>query len=135
MTGAFSQANTPNCQLLVWNVSKNYLPGDIVTVSFQQGFSMIAQVTRFCIVLLFILSVPAQADVLKMPGDSVPQVASSPDAPERGMNKQQVEQAFGAPHSIEGPTGTPAIYRWNYPGFSVFFEHDYVLHSVVFADQ
>ena len=96
---------------------------------------MIAQVTRFCIVLIFILAGNGQADILKMPGDSVPQVATSPDAPERGMSKLQVEQTHGAPQSIEGPIGSPPIFRWNYPGFSVFFEQNYVLHSVVFADK
>ena len=57
---------------------------------------MFAQVTRFCIVLIFILAGSAHADVLKMPGDTMPQVATSPGAPERGMSKNQVEQAYGA---------------------------------------
>ena len=96
---------------------------------------MIAQVTRFCTLLSFIVPCIAQADVLKMPGDNAPQVVSNPSAPARGMNKQQVEQQFGSPQSIQGPTGTPPIYRWNYPDYSVFFEQDYVIHSVVFADQ
>lgn len=96
---------------------------------------MIAQVTRFCIVLIFILAGSAHADVLKMPGDTMPQVATSPGAPERGMSKYQVEQAYGAPQSIEGPIGSPPIYRWDYPGYSVYFEQNYVLHSVVFTDK
>ena len=96
---------------------------------------MIAQVTHFCIVLIFILVSFAHADVLMMPGDSAPQVATSANAPERGMSKLEVEQTFGAPQSIEGPIGSPPIYRWNYPEFSVFFEQNYVLHAVVFADK
>ena len=95
------------------------MPGDIVIVSFKQDSSMIAQVTRFCI----------------MPGDTMPQVATSPGAPERGMSKYQVEQAYGAPQSIEGPIGSPPIYRWDYPGYSVYFEQNYVLHSVVFTGK
>lgn len=91
---------------------------------------MIAQAIRYCIALSFVVALSAQADVIKMPSKS-PQVVTSESAPVRGMTKSQVESNFGAPMSISGPTGTPAIYRWDYPDYSVFFEHNYVLHSVV----
>ena len=91
---------------------------------------MIAQAIRYCIALSLVVAFGAQADVIKMPSKS-PQVISSDSAPVRGMTKHQVESKFGSPLSASGPTGSPAIYRWDYPGYSVFFEHNYVLHSVV----
>lgn len=91
---------------------------------------MIAQAIRYCIAFSLVVSFTAQADVIKMPSES-PQVITSNSAPVRGMTKSQVESNFGSPMSISGPTGQPAIYRWDYPDYSVFFEHNYVLHSVV----
>ncbi|MFK7794294.1 MAG: hypothetical protein AB8B89_02985 [Gammaproteobacteria bacterium] len=91
---------------------------------------MIAQAIRYCIAFSLVIVVTAQADVIKMPSES-PQVVTSNSAPARGMTKSQVESNFGSPTAISGPTGQPAIYRWDYPGYSVFFEHNYVLHSVV----
>ena len=108
--------------------------GDIVNIPLQQDLSMIAQVTRICIAFSLIFSVSALADVIKMPSES-PQVLTSDSAPARGMTKNQVEANFGAPHSIIGPIGDPAIYRWDYAQYSVFFEHNYVLHSVVTSSK
>jgi hypothetical protein len=103
---------------------------DIVTTTLKQELSMIAQAIRYCIALSLVVAFGAQADVIKMPSKS-PQVITSDSAPVRGMTKNQVESNFGSPMSISGPTGKPAIYRWDYPSYSVFFEHNYVLHSVV----
>lgn len=91
---------------------------------------MITQVTRYCISFCLVFAVTAQADVIKMPASS-PQIVTSDAAPVRGMTKQQVESSYGSPMSASGPVGTPAIYRWDYPDYSVFFEHNYVIHSVV----
>jgi hypothetical protein len=46
-----------------------------------------------------------------------------------------VEQKFGAPvakHAAVGGASAhqPPITRWDYTGFSVFFERDRVIHSV-----
>ena len=95
---------------------------------------MIAQVIRLCIVSSLIWLTTVQADVIKMPGEA-PQVISNNASPLRGMTKNQVESKFGAPHSKIGPVGEPAIYRWDYARYSVFFENNYVLHSVVYTDK
>jgi hypothetical protein len=95
---------------------------------------MISKVIRYCIVFSLVFTFAAQADVIKMPSQS-PQIITSDSAPVRGMTKSQVEARFGSPTSISGPTGKPAIYRWDYPSYSVFFEHNYVLHSVVTASN
>jgi hypothetical protein len=42
----------------------------------------------------------------------------------------QVQAKFGAPVTKHDAVGLPPITRWDYPGFSVFFEHDRVIDSV-----
>lgn len=51
--------------------------------------------------------------------------------PRRAMTMVQVERRYGAPRSRHNAVGEPPITRWDYPGFSVFFEHNLVLHTVV----
>ncbi len=51
--------------------------------------------------------------------------------PKGGETMSQVETRFGKPKAIKGPVGDPPITRWDYPKFSVFFEYDRVIHSVV----
>ena len=51
--------------------------------------------------------------------------------PVRGTTMSAVEAKFGAPVSRHDTVGTPPITRWDYAGFSVFFEHDIVIDSVV----
>jgi hypothetical protein len=55
--------------------------------------------------------------------------------PRRGMHMTQVERQFGAPTTRHPAVGKPPITRWDYPEFSVFFEHDIVLHTVVPGDH
>lgn len=55
--------------------------------------------------------------------------------PDKGMSMSAVEKRFGEPsqkHAAVGGTGgkQPPITRWDYPGFSVFFERDLVIHAV-----
>lgn len=79
-------------------------------------------------------ALPASADVLLV--DTL-QAASSTPTPARGVNMSQVRSQFGSPvteHptvSVSGPASQPPITRWDYSGFSVFFERDRVVHSVV----
>jgi len=55
------------------------------------------------------------------------------NCPGRGMTMKTVEAKFGAPQERHPAVGAPPISRWDYPTFSVFFEHEYVIHSVVNA--
>jgi outer membrane protein assembly factor BamE (lipoprotein component of BamABCDE complex) len=52
-------------------------------------------------------------------------------APGRGMTMDQVAAKFGAPATKVPAVGRPPITRWDYPGFVVYFEHNYVIHSVI----
>jgi hypothetical protein len=53
--------------------------------------------------------------------------------PKRGVTMSQVEAKFGQPVTKHDAVGQPPITRWDYPGFSVFFEHDRVIHAVTTA--
>jgi hypothetical protein len=50
--------------------------------------------------------------------------------PVRGSTMATVEARFGAPQSRHEAVGSPPITRWDYAGFSVFFEKDRVIHAV-----
>jgi hypothetical protein len=41
-----------------------------------------------------------------------------------------VTQRFGEPSKRHTAVGQPPITRWDYPGFSVYFEYDRVIDSV-----
>ncbi len=51
--------------------------------------------------------------------------------PKRGSTMADVEKHFGAPVNRHPTVGQPPITRWDYNGFSVVFEHDRVIDSVV----
>ena len=51
--------------------------------------------------------------------------------PTRGMTMDQVATKFGTPVTKVPAVGKPAISRWEYPGFVVYFEAEHVIHSVV----
>jgi len=51
--------------------------------------------------------------------------------PSRGMTMAAVEHSFGKPSEILPEVGSPPITRWIYPACTVYFEHQYVIHSVV----
>ena len=60
---------------------------------------------------------------------------SQVERPKRGLTMSEVEQHFGAPvtrHPAVGGASAhqPPITRWDYNGFSVFFERDRVIDAV-----
>jgi len=80
------------------------------------------------LILLLIGSAPTLADVLLV--DSI-QSAPGIQTPQNGINMTQVRQQYGNPVTELPAVGDPPITRWDYGSFSVFFENDLVLHSVV----
>ncbi|HEY3852189.1 MAG TPA: hypothetical protein VGL87_14530 [Steroidobacteraceae bacterium] len=72
----------------------------------------------------------AQADIVAV-DNGIAVKASDGIAPSRGMTMSQVASKFGAPVTKVPAVGNPPISRWEYPGFVVYFERDYVIHSVV----
>lgn len=53
------------------------------------------------------------------------------ESPRTGLSKAAVEAKYGSPVKRMGPIGDPPIYVWDYPEFTVYFESDTVIHSVV----
>jgi hypothetical protein len=78
--------------------------------------------------LLLMSSGPALADVLLV--DSI-QSAPQIQTPRNGLTMSQVRQQYGNPKAEIPAVGDPPISRWEYDGFSVFFENDLALHTVV----
>jgi hypothetical protein len=52
------------------------------------------------------------------------------ERPARGSTQGAVEARYGAPTERHATVGQPPITRWDYPGFSVFFEGNRVIHAV-----
>ena len=51
--------------------------------------------------------------------------------PSNGQKKEYVEAQFGAPIERVSAVGEPPISKWVYQNFTVYFEHDTVLHAVL----
>jgi hypothetical protein len=64
-------------------------------------------------------------------GDSVMVRPSNLPRPSGGMTMHAVEAKFGAPQQRQAAVGEPPISRWDYQGFTVYFERDRVIHTVV----
>ncbi len=83
--------------------------------------------------LALLASTSAGADVLVM--DAVQQAPSNSsvglERPRNGQSMAQVEARFGKPAQVIQAVGDPPITRWQYGGYTVYFEYDRVLHSVV----
>jgi hypothetical protein len=79
------------------------------------------------------LTLTASAEELKMPVESaLPQQDTiSLQMPIKGMSKEAVRYQYGEPNQIEAPVGKPPITRWIYGRYTVYFEGDYVIHSVI----
>ena len=70
----------------------------------------------------------AQADTLLI--EKI-ETAQAVDRPSRGQNMERVRSAFGEPASVKAAVGDPPITRWVYEDFTVYFEHQLVITSVV----
>jgi len=80
--------------------------------------------------LAALLASPAFAETLVV-GDQVTLRESGIQTPARGASMSTVESRFGAPREKHGAVGQPPITRWDYEGFSVYFENNLVIHAVV----
>jgi hypothetical protein len=87
--------------------------------------------TRLFILVASLGMSPAWSDEVAMPAAAAPADSAPITTPARGINMSGVEAKFGTPTERHSAVGNPPITRWDYPGFSVFFEHEHVIHSVV----
>ena len=101
-------------------------------------FSKLASNATRTVILTVALALPltAHADNRRVTGDtfSIPvsqQGQYNADTPRRGASQQQVVNRYGEPQQRHSTVGQPPITRWDYSGFSVYFEGNIVLHSVL----
>ena len=83
-----------------------------------------------CAAAQFIQLGVAQAETVAVDG-KVSIAPSTIATPARGSTMSSVEKKFGAPANRHPTVGKPPITRWDYQGFSVFFEGNRVISSVV----
>ena len=81
------------------------------------------------------LGFTARADDIVMPA-AAPQATAPVSLPLKGQTMAEVIRHYGEPQQKHAPVGGdapkhPPITRWDYPGFSVFFEHTHVVDAVV----
>jgi hypothetical protein len=83
--------------------------------------------------LLLLSATSAQADVLLIDSIAAAPINSEEGLPRpaRGMTMERVRTSFGEPATAHPWVGDPPITRWDYPEYSVFFEYQHVLTSVV----
>ena len=63
--------------------------------------------------------------------EAPPNDPSGVPRPPRGMRMNEVKQKFGEPERMAPAVGIPPITQWDYNAYSVYFENETVLHSVV----
>lgn len=86
----------------------------------------------FTLLSLFsLISFAAFAEVIHIPVGSQNPQAATMKRPAMGMLRDQVMAEFGQPVSRHPAVGNPPIERWDYDQFSVYFEYDHVVHSVL----
>jgi len=88
---------------------------------------MKSRLSTLCLCILASSAALAETIVVD---DQVKLRESQVERPDRGMTMSAVEKRFGAPTSRHPTVGQPPITRWDYAGFSVFFEKDRVIHAV-----
>ena len=83
--------------------------------------------------LFFVFSGPLAAEVLLL--DAIAEEPANTSGgllrPARGLTMQQVRDRFGQANEEVPPVGEPPISRWVYPDFTVYFEHRWVIDTVV----
>ena len=93
-----------------------------------------AKTIPIALALVLLAASAADADTLLLDGIEMTR-ATVDMRPKPGMSMTAVESAHGSPAERHAAVGgsveaQPPITRWDYPAFSVYFEHDRVIHAV-----
>lgn len=76
-----------------------------------------------------LIASPALAQTLEIPLGQ--QGATAANLPQMGESKRSVLERFGLADQERPAVGQPPITRWDYRSFSVYFEYDHVINSVL----
>ncbi|WLQ15378.1 hypothetical protein O5O45_05520 [Hahella aquimaris] len=82
-------------------------------------------------VALISLAPLANADELVTPVMQQGSSNAGMETPRTGQTMSAVEQRYGSPSYVKGPVGDPPITVWEYGSYSVYFEGDRVIHTVL----
>ena len=85
-------------------------------------------ILRILLLLALGAATPALAETLDT---ETGKPGAAAGGPHRGSSMAAVQGRFGEPTNRHATVGNPPITRWDYPEFSVYFEHDLVLHTVL----
>jgi len=77
------------------------------------------------------IAVTVSAQTVSIPIGQQAQELRGQPVPTRGMDRETVEARFGAPLQRSLPVGQPPISYWVYDDYTVYFEHNRVLHTVL----
>ncbi len=91
-------------------------------------------ISSLWLILAIIISAPvAVADVLLIDTIAQEPVNSNEGVPRpaKGMSMSSVKERYGEPMNELPWIGDPPISRWVYDQYTVYFEHDRVIHSVM----
>jgi hypothetical protein len=80
------------------------------------------------IILIAIFSATAHSDVLIIDRINTNQAIN---IPAKGLSMNQVLSKYGEPVSKNAAVGQPPIVKWQYGEFSVYFENNWVISSVI----
>lgn len=81
--------------------------------------------------ILAALAPAAVAETVTIPVGQQGQDMQGIQTPARGMTMDAVTAQFGAPSSKSTPVGNPPITYWDYDKYTVYFEYDKVLDTVL----
>lgn len=73
----------------------------------------------------------ANAEKIQVPLGQQGDATNTIERPSAGMTKTQVQKRFGEPTGFKDAVGEPPISSWSYNNFTVYFEYDRVIHSVL----
>ena len=93
------------------------------------SFSNSAIIALFCAALFVCLPEIANSQVINIGKQATEN--KNINRPKKGMSQSLVVKLFGKPRTATKPIGAPPISRWQYKHFTVYFEGNYVIHSVL----
>ena len=89
--------------------------------------------TRILFIAIFCLFTvaTAQAEQIVVPVGQQAAYNQHLNRPKTGISKARVLEKYGEPNRRNPAVGDPPISSWDYDKFTVFFEYDHVIHSVL----
>ena len=87
--------------------------------------------TFFCSLAIALSSASSIAEAVHVPIGQQGSNQTYIEKPKKGMTKSQVEKQFGQPKDWRDAVGDPPISSWVYDDYTVYFEYEHVIHSVL----